>query len=149
MISIPRAGTPERARLIATHKECIESMKGVPGCTIMKCETQGDTTVVSGGFQEDPLLNKVLIRMRTAMPGNFGGKLVVICTKVEKEWRIGRLAGVRGVPPAFVNDKVYDNEQDPQHDIFLMRLDELDEEDGFPEHFNEGWKRRNDHWTVT
>jgi hypothetical protein len=56
---------------------------------------------------------------------------------------------VRGVPPSFVNDKVYDNEQDPQHDIFLMRLDELDEEDGFPEHFNEGWKRRNDHWTVT
>ena len=36
-----------------------------------------------------------------------------------------------------------------QHDIFLMRLDELDEEDGFPEHFSEGWKRRDDHWTVT
>jgi len=87
--------------------------------------------------------------MRAAMPGNFGGKLVVICTEVEKEWRIGRLAGVRGVPPEFVNDKVYDNEQDPQHDIFLMRLDELDEEDGYPEHFNEGWKRRNDNWTVT
>ncbi len=149
MISIPKKGTPERDRLIATHKECIESMKGVPGCTIMKCETQGDTTVVSGGFQEDPLLNKVLIRMRTAMPGNFGGKLVVICTKVDKEWHIGRLAGVRGVPPEFVNDKVYSNEQDPQHDIFLMRLDELDAEDGYPEHFNEGWKRRNDHWTVT
>jgi hypothetical protein len=149
MISIPKKGTPERERLIATHKECIESMKGVPGCTIMKCETQGDTTNVSGGFQEDPLLNKVLIRMRTAMPGNFGGKLVVICTKVEKEWRIGRLAGVRGVPPTFVGKKVYDNEQDPQHDIFLMRLDELDEEDGYPEHFNEGWKRRNDNWTVT
>ena len=77
------------------------------------------------------------------------GKLVVICTKVEKEWRIGRLSGIRGVPPEFVTDKVYDNEQDPQHDIFLMRLEEFAETDGFPEHFNEGWKRRDDKWTVT
>jgi hypothetical protein len=149
MISIPKKGTPERERLIAKHKECIESMKGVAGCTILKAETPGVVTVVSNGIHEDPLLNKVLVRMRTAMPGDFGGKLVVVCTKVEKEWRIARLSGIRGVPPEFVNDKVYDNEQDPQHDIFLMRLDELDEEDGFPEHFSEGWKRRDDNWTVT
>lgn len=149
MISIPKKGTPERERIIATHKECIESMKGVPGCTILKCETPGDTTVVSGGIHEDLLLNRVLLRMRTIQAGDCGGKLVVVCTKIEKEWRIARLAGIRGVPPTFVNDKVYDNEQDPQHDIFLMRLDEMDEEDGFPEHFNEGWKRRDDNWTVT
>ena len=78
-----------------------------------------------------------------------GNKLVVICTKVEKEWRIGRLSGIRGVPPKFVGRKVYNNEQDPQHDIFLMRLDELTESDGYPEHFREGWKRRDDMWSAT
>jgi hypothetical protein len=149
MIRIPKKGTPERARLIAEHKACIESMKGVPGCTILRCETPGDTTKVSGGIHEDILLNRVLIRMRAAMPKNGKRKLVVICTEPDKSWRIGRLSGVRGVPPTFVTDKVYDNEQDPQHDIFLMRLDEMEEEDGMPEHFHEGWKRRDDNWTVT
>ena len=146
MISIPKKGTPERQRLIDEHKTCIESMKKVAGCSILRCATQGDTTEVSGGIHEDLLLNRVLIRMRAAPPSVGKGKLVVICTKVEKEWRIGRLSGVRGVPPTFVSDKVYDNEHDPQHDIFLLRLDEMDETDGYPEHFNQGWKRHNDNW---
>ena len=149
MIPIPKKGTKERQELIDEHKACIESMKGVAGCSILRCKTPGDTTEVSGGIHENFLLNRVLLRMRAQMPGNYGGKLVVICTKPDKEWRIGRLSGIRGVPPEFVTDKVYDNEQEVQHDIFLMRLDELPEEDGFPEHFNEGWKRRDDNWTVT
>lgn len=143
MIPIPRRNTPDGQRMEKVHKECIESMKGVPGCSILKCATPGDTTVVTGGIHEDFQLNRVLIRMR-AKPA--GGKLVVVCTKVEKEWRIARLAGIRGVPPEFVTDKVYDNEQDPQHDIFLMRLDEMPETDGFPEHFRQGWKRHDDQW---
>ena len=134
MISIPKKGTQERDRLIAEHKACIESMKGVPGCTILRCAT---------------VLNRVLLRMRAAMPKNGKRKLVVICTNPDKTWRIGRLSGVRGVPPEFVNDTIYNNEQDPQHDIFLMRLDEMDETDGMPQHFHEGWKRRDDNWTVT
>jgi hypothetical protein len=149
MIPIPKKGTPERARLIAEHKACIDSMKGVAGCTILRCATPGDTTEVSGGIHEDFLLNRVLLRMRAMNPADGKGKLVVICTKIEKEWRIGRLAGVRGVPPTFVGDKIYDNEQDPQHDIFVMRLDEMEELDGYPEHFREGWKRRDDNWTRT
>jgi hypothetical protein len=146
MIRIPPKGSPDRERMIKEHKACIDSMKGVAGCTILRCKTPGDTTEVSGGIHADLQLNRILLRMRT-QPAK--GKLVVICTKVEKEWRIGRLSGIRGVPPVFVNDKVYDNEQDPQHDIFLMRLDEFAETDGYPEHFNEGWKRRDDHWTAT
>jgi hypothetical protein len=149
MISIPPKGSNERGRMIAEHKACIESMKGVAGCTILRCETQGDTTNVSGGIHEDFTLNRVLLRMRAAMPANGVGKLVVVCTEVDKSWRIARLAGVRGVPPEFVTDTVYDNEQDPQHDIFLMRLDEMDQHDGQVEHFHEGWKRRDDNWTVT
>jgi len=146
MIRIPKKGSPERERLIKEHKACIESMKGVAGCTILRCKTQGDTTEVSGGIHEDFLLNRVLLRMRAQPARN---KLLVICTKLEKEWRIGRASGVRGVPPVFVTDKVYNNEQDPQHDIFLMRLDEFSETDGMPEHFHEGWKRRSDNWATT
>ena len=146
MIGIPPKGSPERDRLIAEHKACIDSMKGVAGCSILRCETPGDTTEVSGGIHDDFLLNRVLLRMR-AEP--VKDKLVVICTKVEQQWRIARLSGVRGVPPEFVTDKVYDNEHAPQHDIFLMRLDELPESDGFPEHFREGWKRRDDMWAIT
>ncbi|SHG44590.1 N,N-dimethylformamidase, small subunit [Bradyrhizobium erythrophlei] len=146
MIPIPRKTTPEAKRMIEEHKECMDSMKGVAGNSVLKCATPGNTTTVTGGIHEDLQLNRVLLRMR-AMPAK--GKLVVICTKVEKEWRIARLSGIRGVPPEFVTDKVYDNEQDPQHDIFLMRLEEMPENDGFPEHFREGWKRRDDKWTVT
>jgi hypothetical protein len=146
MISIPRKGTPEYDRLVKEHKICIDSMKGVAGCSILRCATPGDTTEISGGIHEDFLLNRVLLRMR-ALPAK--GKLVVICTKVEKEWRIGRLSGIRGVPPVFVDDRTFGDEQEVQHEIFLMRLDEMAESDGMPEHFNEGWKRRADNWTAT
>jgi hypothetical protein len=146
MIRIAPKGSPERDQMIKEHKACIDSMKGVPGCTILRCKTPGDTTDVSGGIHENFELNRTLLRMRAQPATN---KLVVICTKVEKEWRIGRLSGIRGVPPVFATRKAYDNEQDPQHDIFLMRLDELPESDGYPEHFHQGWKRRNDMWATT
>ena len=132
--------------MIKEHRACIDSMKGVAGCTILRCKTPGDTTDVSGGIHEDFELNRVLLRMRAQPATN---KLVVICTKVEKEWRIGRLSGIRGVPPKFVGRTVYDNEQDPQHDIFLMRLDEFSESDGYPEDFRQGWKRRDDMWAIS
>lgn len=146
MISIPKKGTPEYDRLVKEHEACIKSMKGVAGCSILRCGTPGDTTEISGGIHEDFLLNRVLLRMRAQPAKN---KLVVICTKVEKEWRIGRLSGIRGVPPVFVDDRVFSDEQEVQHAIFLMRLDEMAETDGMPEHFNEGWKRRADNWTAT
>jgi hypothetical protein len=146
MISIPKEGTPEREKLIEEHKECVESMKGVAGFSVLKCETPGDTTVVIGGVHDDPVLRRVLLRMRGESPK---GKLVVICTEVDKSWRIGRLSGIRGVPPVFENDKVYDSEQEIQHDIFLMRLKELPEKAGNPENYDMGWKRRADNWPVT
>ena len=95
---------------------------------------------------EDFLLRNVLLRMRGQPAKN---KLVVICTKLDKEWRIGRLSGIRGVPPKFVTDKVYTDEQMVQHDVFVMRLDELSERDGNPDQFHEGWKRRDDNWVAT
>ncbi|MFK7871389.1 MAG: N,N-dimethylformamidase, small subunit [Roseobacter sp.] len=146
MQSIPKKGTPEREALIQAHLECTQSMKGVAGFSILKCETPGDTTVISGGVHDDPLLKRVLLRMRGE---SMAGKLIIICTKVEKEWRIGRLSGVRGVPPEFVDDRVFTDEQEVQHEIFLMRLDELPETAGMPEHYQEGWKHRDDNWPVT
>jgi hypothetical protein len=146
MISIPKPGTPERQRLIDEHKRCVESMKGVAGFSVLECQTPGDTTVVTGGVHEDYLLRRVLLRMRGESPA---GKLVVICIKPDAEWRIGRLSGIRGVPPEFVGDKIYTDEQEIQHDIFLMRLDELPETAGNPEDFHMGWKRRSDNWPVT
>jgi hypothetical protein len=143
MIAIPKKGTAERDRLIKEHEACMKSMKGVAGCSVLRCETPGDTTNISGGIHEDFLLNRVLLRMRAQPAKN---KLVVVCTKLEKEWRIARLSGIRGVAPKFVTDKVYDDEQMVQHDIFVMRLDELSETDGMPEHFNQGWKRHDDNW---
>ncbi|MFC5068909.1 N,N-dimethylformamidase, small subunit [Flaviflagellibacter deserti] len=145
-ISIPKKGTPERQQLIDEHRRCVDSMKGVAGFSVLECGTPGDTTDISGGVHDYPVLKRVLLRMR-GTPTK--GKLVVICTKVDAEWRIGRLSGIRGVPPEFVSDKVYDDEQEIQHDIFLMRLDEMPEHDGNPEQYNEGWKRRADNYTVT
>lgn len=146
MIVIPKKGTNERERLIQLHKECTESMRGVAGFSILKCATPGDTTIVTGGTHEHFDLKRVLLRMRGA---SVKGKLVVICTQVEAEWRIGRLSGIRGVPPVFATDDVYTSEQDIQHAIFLMRLDEMAETDGMPEHYHEGYKRRDDNWPVT
>lgn len=146
MISIPQEGTPERKHLIDEHKDCTQSMEGVAGFSVLKCGTPGDTTVITGGVHEDPTLKRVLLRMRGESPS---GKLIVICTEVDKAWRIGRLSGIRGVPPEFIDDKVYTSEQEIQHDIFLMRLKEMPEKAGNPENYDMGWKRRSDNWPVT
>ncbi len=132
-----------RERLIQLHAECIASMKGVAGCAVVKCQNVGDVTEISGGVLDDDLLRRVLIRMR-AQP--VKGKLIVVCTELEKSWRIARLSGIRGVPPVFVDDQVFTDKQTVQHAIFVRRLDEMDEIDGMPENFSEGWKRHDDHW---
>jgi len=146
MESIPPKGSPEREAMIKEHLECTESMKGVAGFSVMKCATPGDTTTISGGWHDYPDLRRVLLRMRGE---SVAGKLIIVCTEVEKEWRIARLSGIRGVPPEIVDDRVFTEEQDAQHAIFLMRLDEMPADAGMPEHYTEGWKRRDDNWPVT
>lgn len=146
MYRIPPKGSKERERLIAEHKACTESMYGVAGFASLRCQDQGDITHVSGGMHGDIELNRVLLRMRAQ---EAKGKLVAICTKLDKEWRIARLPGVRGVPPQFIDDRIFTEENEIQHEIFLLRLDEMSETDGYPKDFNEGWKRRDDNWTVT
>jgi hypothetical protein len=53
MIPIPRKSTADAQRMMKVHKECIDSMKGVAGNTVLKCATPGDTTTVTGGIHED------------------------------------------------------------------------------------------------
>lgn len=149
MYPIPPAGSEDRQRLVDEHRRCIDYMEGVAGNSILRTEAPGSAIGVHGGIHEDKQLANVLIRMRAQQPGAHGGKLVAICLKPDTAWRIGRLSGVRGVPPEFVDDRIFHDEQEIQHEIFLMRLDQYPESDGMPEHFHEGWKRRDDNWAVT
>ena len=127
MISIPKKGTPERERLIEEHKGCVEFDEGGRRLLGARMRDPRGYHVSFRRRPRRPVLKRVLLRMR-GTPTK--GKLVVICMKVDAEWRIARLSGVRGVPPEFVDDKIYTDEQEIQHDIFLMRLDEMPEEDG-------------------
>jgi hypothetical protein len=149
MIPIPPPGSEDRERLIAEHEAATEMMRGVAGYSVVKTEAPGSTVDPHGGIMDDWQLHRVLVRMRAMELGVFGGKYVLICTKPEREWRIGRLTGIRGVPPEFVGDRVFTDEQEAQDEIFKMRLDQYPERDGMPEHFNEGWKRRGDNWAVS
>jgi hypothetical protein len=149
MIPIPPPSSEARERMIAEHRVCIDHMKGVAGCSILRTERPGSAIDPHGGIHEYMDLAKVLVRMRAMQPGAYGGKYVVICTEPDRQWRIGRLTGVRGQPPRLVNDKVYTDEHEPQHDIFLLRLDQYPETDGMPKDFHEGWKRHDDNWAVS
>ncbi|MBZ9772458.1 N,N-dimethylformamidase, small subunit [Mesorhizobium sp. CO1-1-8] len=111
-----------RERLIRMHAECVASMKGVAGCAIVKAGKPGDVTEISGGMLNDDLLRRVLIYMWSQPAPD---KLVVICTKTEKEWRIARLPHVKGQPPRFIDDRVFSDEHTPQHEIFVMRINEM------------------------
>lgn len=112
----------ERERLIELHAECIASMAGVAGCAIVKTAEPGDVTEISGGVLDDDLLRRVLIHMR-GQPA--AGKLVVVCTQTDKIWRIARLSGIPGLPPTFVDDRLFHDEQSVQHAIFVTRILEI------------------------
>lgn len=146
MYRIPPKESKARQHLIDLHKKCTDSMYGVAGFSSLICPTPGDVTDASGGMHENMQLNRVLLRHRGQ---ETKGKLIAICTKIDEEWRIARLSGVRGVAPTFVDDRIFYEENEIQHAIFLLRLDEMSESDGYPEDFHEGWKRRDDNWTVT
>lgn len=53
------------------------------------------------------------------------GKYAVLCTKPHAEWRIIVIAGVRGEPPRFLDERVFYSEKEALHAVFLERIDEL------------------------
>jgi hypothetical protein len=129
-----------RQRMLEAVRTSVEMLKGVAGFSVVRTERPGSAIGPHGGIQEDMALDKVLIRMRASRPDSYGGKLIIVCTKPEQEWRIARLSGVRGVAPTLVDDHVFTDEQEAQAEIFRMRLEQFPEEDGMPEHFDPAWK---------
>ena len=67
-------------------------------------------------------LKRVLNLLRRNAPS---GKLVLVCTKPFKQWRIARLSRLPGQVPIFVDDRVFNTEAKAMHAVFLLRLDEL------------------------
>jgi len=95
-----------RKRLIEEHAR---NPIGIPG-------QNGQKAV---GHSED--LQRVIDKFRRHPQE---GKLVRVCTKPHREWRIGRLTGVRGDLPELL-DGTYESEDEAEHAIFLLRIDEL------------------------
>jgi branched-chain amino acid transport system permease protein len=52
-------------------------------------------------------------------------KYAIVCTVPDREWRICRLSGRRGVGPAIVDDEVFDSEEKAHHGVFLRRVHDL------------------------
>ncbi len=72
--------------------------------------------------QHSDALERLLNYFRRAAPL---GKLAVLRTKPFAEWRIVVIAGVRGQPPRFYDDRVFHTEREAMHAVFLARIDEL------------------------
>jgi hypothetical protein len=145
MIPIPQDDATQQ-KMRAAIEASVEDFRGVPGFSVLRTEKPGSAIGAHGGIQDDIHLDRVLTRMRMQPAGAFGGKFVIVCTKPEQQWRIARLSGIRGVPPKFVDERVFADEQAAQAEIFTMRLEQYPAEDGMPEHCTPAWKSRGENW---
>jgi hypothetical protein len=146
MIPIPQDDAT-RQQMLDEVQASVEDFRGVPGFSVLRTERPGSAIGAYGGIQDDVKLDRVLTRMRMQPTGAFGGKFVIICIKPEQEWRIARLSGIRGVPPKFIDDRVFTDEHEAQAEIFTMRLEQYPAEDGMPEHYTSAWKARGENWS--
>lgn len=145
MIPIPQ-DDETRQKIRRAIEASARDLRGVPGFSVVRTERQGSAIGAHGGIQDDMQLDRVLTRLRMQPAGAFGGKFVIICTRPEQEWRIARLSGVRGVPPRFIDDRVFTDEQEAQAEVFSLRLEQYPAEDGMPEHYTPAWKARGENW---
>jgi branched-chain amino acid transport system permease protein len=72
--------------------------------------------------QHSDALERVLNYLRRAA---VAGKYVVVCTVPWREWRIGVLSGVRGVPPTVLDGPRFGSEAEALHGVFLQRIRDL------------------------
>lgn len=145
MIPIPQ-DDETRQKMLDEVEASVVDFQGVAGFSVLRTEAPGSAIGVHGGILDDMQLDRVLTRMRMQPVGAFGGKLIIICTKPEQQWRIARLSGIRGVPPSFADERVFTDEQTAQAEIFAMRLEQYPAEDGMPEHCTPAWKARGENW---
>lgn len=75
------------------------------------------------GFHSNEL-DRVLthIRLSRFTQENKG---VIVCTKPFEEWCLGRLSGVRGIPPSIDRSQPFSSRDAAEHAVFLRRLKEL------------------------
>ncbi len=145
MIPIPQDDAT-RKKMRQAIDASVEDFHGVPGFSVVRTEGAGTAVGAHGGIQDDMALDRVLTRMRMQPAAAFGGKFVIVCTEPERQWRIARLSGIRGVPPRFIDDRIFTDEQAAQAEIFTMRLEQYPAEDGMPEHYSPAWKTRGENW---
>jgi hypothetical protein len=72
-----------RQRMLDAVRTSVQMLKGVAGFSVVRTERPGSAIGPHGGIQEDMQLDKVLIRMRASRPDSYGGKLIIVCTKLE------------------------------------------------------------------
>lgn len=146
MHPIPK-GPDEQQRLIDMMAEAVEHHRGVAGFAAVMTERRGSAIGPHGGIMDDVEFDKVLIRMRASSISSYGGKLIIVCTIPDEQWRIARLSAVRGRLPELLEGMVFSDEQDAQEAVFRLRLDQFPARDGMPEHFTPGWKKPGgDNW---
>ncbi len=68
-----------------------------------------------------PELQKLLTMFR-GVP--MAGKYVLICTKPHAEWKLGRLSGVRGEPPAIIGSQTFSSRAEAEWEVFKRRWEE-------------------------
>ena len=123
MIPIPQDNATQQ-RMLA---EVEASVRRLPRCARILGAADPKNPVAPSAYtvasRSDVCLDK---RAQSNADGSprvpFGGKLIIVCTKAEQQWRIARLSGIRGVAPEFVDDRVFTDEQTAQTEIFAMRL---------------------------
>lgn len=69
-------------------------------------------------------LERVLIYLRKHH-GQMKGKYIIVCTKPHKEWCVGELSGVRGVPPKIYRNERFNSREAAEHGVFIKRLKDL------------------------
>jgi len=67
--------------------------------------------------------------------GQMKGKYCLICIRPHQEWVIGRLSGIRGMPPVVQDNRVFTSLEEAEWEIFKLRWNEA----GFPPIDESGW----------
>ncbi|MBO3460021.1 hypothetical protein G7B40_011370 [Aetokthonos hydrillicola Thurmond2011] len=69
-------------------------------------------------------LKRILVYLRKYKL-ELRGKYIIVCVQPYKKWCIGKLSGVRGVPPQIYEEECFGSEAEAEHGIFIKRIKEL------------------------
>ncbi|MEC4815479.1 MAG: hypothetical protein SAK29_19700 [Scytonema sp. PMC 1069.18] len=69
-------------------------------------------------------LQRILVYLRKPQL-QLRNKYVIVCIQPYQKWCIGKLSGVRGVPPQIYEEECFGSEAEAEHAIFIKRIKEL------------------------